>query len=80
MRRGSYVRLGLFVGWPLGWSGDGGSWLQGGLRFNLILAGVSMAAVTTGRTSQRTRLPISRVLSSIVGGKFKREPLLGGSL
>ena len=39
-----------------------------------------MAAVTTGRTSQRTHLPILRVLSSIVVGKFKREPLLGGSL
>ena len=70
----------MFVGWPLGLSGDGGSWLLGGLTFNLILAGVSMAAVTTGRTSQRTHLHTLRVLSSIVGDKFKREPLLGGSL
>ena len=61
-------------------SGDGGSWSLGGLTSNLFCAGVSMAAVTTGRTSQRTHLPISRVWSSIVGGKFKREPLLGGSL
>ena len=74
------MRLGLFVGWPRDLSGDGGSWLQGGLTFNLFCAGVSMAAVTTGRTNLRIHLPISRVLSSIVGGKFKREPLLGGSL
>ena len=54
--------------------------MQGGLTFNLILAGVFMVAVTTGRTSLRTHLHILRVWSSIVGGKFKREPLLGGSL
>ena len=27
------MRLGLFVGWPLVWSGDGGSWLLGWLDF-----------------------------------------------
>ena len=80
MRRGSYERLGLVVELPRGLSGDGGSWLRGGLTFNLILAGVFMAAVMTGRTSLRTHLTISRVWSSISRDKFKREPLLGGSL
>ena len=43
-------------------------------------AGVFMAAVTIGRRNQRTHRLILRVLSNIVVGKFKREPLLGGSL
>ena len=44
------------------------------------LVGVSMAAATTGRRSQRTHLPILRVSSNIVVASFKKEPPLGGSL